>query len=95
MAVGATKAVVFLRKPIRVADAEYSVIYCEPIKDTASPLSGLSAELIFINLGSTSSNLGICTSIENIANIIYEAEDGALALVLADLTGLQGYLDLT
>ena len=95
MAVGATKAVVYLRKPIRVADAEYSIIYCTPVKDVESPLAGLSTNLIFINLGSTSSNLGVCTSVENIANIVYESTDGAIALVLSDLTGLQGFLNLT
>lgn len=86
-----TKSVVYLKKPIRINSADYSVIVCRPFPDTESLMAGTGK---FYNLG-LSGDLGLVTHIDNIQSIIYENVSGAITTAYIDPTLIQGCIDIS
>lgn len=93
---GNERAVVYLKKPIRLGSADYSIIYCRPKLDVNSPLSSVSNNHIFIDLGVGVSDTGLSVSFDSIESIVWDNTDGAIEAILASqLEPLQGFVNLT
>ncbi len=96
MSNGNPNAVIYLKKPIRIGEGDYSIIYCQPKVDSKSPLSGVSTTFKFIEIGvQSSSGIGYSVALDSIESIIWDDVDGSISAVLAtQLETLQGYLSL-
>lgn len=93
---GNPRAVVYLKKPIRLGNGDYSIIYCRPKIDTSSPISSVDTNHKFIDLGVTASDTGVSVSFDSIETIIWDNTDGAIeAIRAAELVPLQGFINLT